>query len=179
MTSKPRKIPKLGNIVRDITTGFTGMATQYVEMSSGTVQLAVQPQLPDGATNTGDALAIPAALSIDLPQLDFVADGAADRVLPAAPQTIALGNEVEDMVSGLRGIVVTRTTFINGCVYYNVQPKQTAKQKEEGTFTDSAFLPSQRLEIKGDGIARKIAPATAAPVSERPGGPTTRAQRPR
>src|SRR5437762_608731 len=145
-----RQIPKLGNIVRDITTNFTGIATQLIEMSFGTVQFAVQPQLPEGATNTGDALAIPAALSIDLAQLDYVADGIVDRVTPAAPQTIALGNEAEDMVSGLRGIVITRSTFINGCVYYNVQPKQTAKQKEEGTFTDSAFLPSQRLEVIGD-----------------------------
>jgi hypothetical protein len=174
-----RKVPQLGNIVRDIATGFTGMATQYIEMLSGSVQLAVQPQLPEGTTNTGDSLAIPTALSIDLPQLDFVADGAADRVTPAAPQTIELGNEVEDVVTGLVGITVQRSTFINGCVYYNVQPKQTAKQKEEGTFSDTGFVAAQRLEVVGPGVAARMAPVIAAPAEKRPGGPTTRAQRPR
>ena len=173
-----RKIPKLGNIVRDITTGFTGTAVQFVEMLSGSVQLVVQPQLPEGATNTGDTQAIPAALSIDLPQLDFVADGIADRVVKPAEQTIVLGNEVEDIVTGLVGITVQRTAFINGCVYYNVQPKQTAKQKEEGTFSDTGFVASQRLEVRGGGVAAKMAPAIAAPAATRPGGPTTRAQRP-
>lgn len=173
-----RTIPQLGHIVRDATTGFTGTATQYIEMLSGTVQLAVQPMLPEGSTHTGDALAIPTALSIDLPQLDYVSAGIASRVIAPAPQTIRLGEEVEDIVTGLRGITVQRSTFINGCVYYNVQPKQTAKQKEEGTFSDTGFVAAQRLEVVGDGVAAKMAPATAAPAAKRPGGPTTRAQRP-
>lgn len=171
-----KKTPVLGNYVRDATTGFTGIATQFIEMLSGNVQLAVQPQLPEGTTHVADS-AIPPALSIDLVQLDYVSVGIADRATPPTPQTIRLGEEVEDMVSGLVGIVVARTSFINGCVYYTVQPKQTAKQKEEGTFTGDAFLPSQRLKIMGNGIAEEVAPATAAPAERRPGGPTTLARR--
>jgi hypothetical protein len=173
-----RTIPKLGHLVRDITTGFTGIAIQYVEMISGTVQLGVQPQLKEGETTTGTAEGIPAALSIDLAQLDYVGPGIADRVTPAGPETIALGNMVEDMASGLRGIAVSRSIFINGCVYYHVQPRQTPKQMEEGTFTDNAFLASQRLQFIDQGIAPKMAHTQTEPVSRRPGGPTTKAARP-
>ena len=173
-----RTIPKLGHLVRDITSGFTGIAIQQVEMISGTVQLGVQPQLEDGKTTTGTPEGIPAALSIDLAQLDYVGPGIADRVTPAGPEKIALGNTVEDMASGLVGCAVSRSTFINGCVYYHVQPRQTEKQKKEGTFTDHAFIASPRLQVIDQGIAPKMAHTQTEPVTRRPGGPTTKAMRP-
>lgn len=36
--------------------------------------------------------------------------------------TVALGDEVEDTVTGLRGIVVARTEWLNGCLRATIQP---------------------------------------------------------
>lgn len=173
-----KQTPQLGNVVRDITTGLAGIAFQYVELITGTVQLAIQPQLKKGeAYVTTTAEGIPPGLNVDLALLDYVADGIFDRVAPAAPTDIALGNKVEDIASGLVGIAISRVTFINGCVYYNVQPGQTDKQKKEGEFSLPSFLPGARLKKLADGIAKQMAPALTAPAEKRPGGPSTRAQR--
>ena len=36
---------------------------------------------------------------------------------------IKLGDKVRDIHSGFEGIAVAKTTFINGCVQYAIQPK--------------------------------------------------------
>lgn len=36
---------------------------------------------------------------------------------------IRLGEKVQDKISGLEGIAVSRTEYLNGCVQYGVMPK--------------------------------------------------------
>lgn len=172
-----RKEPQLGNVVRDVTTGVTGIATQYSEMLSGTVQMAVQPLLPEKTKCAGPADPAFPALNVDVGLLDFVSDGIADRVQPATADHIDLGNVVEDKVTRLVGTAITRTTFINGCVYYHVLPQQTAKQREEGKEPESSFVAVQRLRVHNEGLAAEMAENLAAPPATRPGGPSTRAPR--
>lgn len=175
--STTRIQPALGNTVRDVTTGFTGTATQLVEMMSGTVQLAVQPKMDAGKAFMEANDGAPPALSIDIHQLDVVDAGIADRVITPVASLITLGNEVEDIVTGFIGTAISRNTFLNGCVYYNVMPRQTKKQREEGTMPESTFLPVQRLKLLAPALAAQVAQTMTTPAAKRPGGPTTRAQR--
>lgn len=176
--TKAAKKPQLGNIVRDVTTGFTGTAFQYVELISGTAQLAVQPLLKNGDTHDASTSeGIPPALNVDIGLLDYVSDGVVDRVRPAAPESIKLGDEVEDNVTGLIGIAVSRVTFINGCVYYHVQPRQNAEQKKKAEFSTPSFFPSGRLKTLSKGVSEEMAPRLQGAAEKRPGGPSTKATR--
>jgi hypothetical protein len=177
MENEMTQKPQLGNIVRDVTTGFTGTAFQYVELLTGSTQLAIQPLLKEGETHVLNAEGIPPAMNVDVDLLDYISDGIISRVKPAAPQDIRLGDEVEDNVTGLKGIVITRVTFINGCVYYHVQPRQNEKQKKDAEFSGPSFFPSVRLKTVSSGVAEQMAPVLTMPAEKRPGGPSTKATR--
>lgn len=43
---------------------------------------------------------------------------------------IDLGDEVEDVVSGYRGIAVSRTEYLNGCAKYGVQQKARERRQD-------------------------------------------------
>ncbi len=56
---------------------------------------------------------------------------------------IKLGDKVRDRVSGLKGIVVSETEFLNGCIQYGVQPKVEKDSTEIVTWNiDEAQLES-------------------------------------
>lgn len=60
---------------------------------------------------------------------------------------IMLGDVVEDIYSGFKGITTTRMTFINDCIQFEVVPKVDKDNKlVEGTFID---IQSLKLIKKG------------------------------
>lgn len=65
--STPKKVIELGNTVRDIVTGFQGIATADVRYLNGCRQLCVKPKAEDGK--------MPEAHYIDMHQLQYVDDG--------------------------------------------------------------------------------------------------------
>ena len=167
--------PTLGNVVRDMITGYQGIAASRTEMLGGNVQYAVQPRVPDGKPNE-----FPEGMNLDAQTLEFVEEGLANHVVAPPRNTVELGEEVEDIVTGLKGRAVNRVIFINGCVYYNIQPeKETDKKTGLTVIPPREFLIQSRL--------KPVKPVPAAIVSnvaaqnlgrERaPGGPASRAQR--
>lgn len=168
-----KKEVKLGHTVRDMVTGFTGIATQLVELLSGTVQFAVQPKLGAKAT-PGD---YPNGMNLDIQTLEFVDDGVAKTVIPPAVTELVLGNEVEDILTGFKGTLTSKNTFINGCVYFHVLPKMTKEQKEQNKAPDSEFFDHARLKKISDGVVKKAAVTLEKPVAQRTGGPATRMSR--
>lgn len=175
MTKALPKEVKLGCKVKCVITGFTGIAFQGVELMSGSVQYAVQPPLPTLKVPLPGA--IPDAINIDAQLLEFVDIGVSDRVTLAEPTAISLGNEVEDLATGVKGTAITKHTFINGCVYFHILPKQSKEQKEKGIIPDSEFVDCKRLKKISDGLAKKAAVTLSKPLTERTGGPMTRASR--
>lgn len=163
----------LGVLVMDRLSKFTGIASSRVEMMGGNVQYAVQPQLNSEA-KPGE---FPDAMSIDAHTLEFVGPGLSADITAAGPTTVELGDKVKDIVTGLIGIAVSRVTFMNGCIYYNVQPPiETDKQTGMQAVPAPSFLNQQRLEV----VKPKVAPVptpTATTSGRVPGGPSTRAQR--
>lgn len=164
----------LGCIARCSIAGITGTLASKVEMLTGTVQYSLQPKIKDDSPDPGK---MPEATNVDYQLLEFVDAGVMDRVLIPETTHIELGNEVECMASGMRGVAVVKYTFINGCIYYHIQPKQSKKQRSENVMPDRVFLPSKTLRVHGEGIAQPARANLEKPVSQRTGGPMTPAMR--
>lgn len=79
------------------------------------------------------------------------------------------GIEVRDRVSGLKGIIVARCEYVNGCLCYNVQPKTDPKTPH--LISDSWWIDEAQLEKVGQGLNSK-------PIKKKlTGGPTQKATR--
>jgi hypothetical protein len=154
---------KLGMTVRDPATGLTGIATFRSEQMSGTVQIAIVPQ--------GDGSTIPEGHFVDDFMLEFVDDGVSARA-PAADTTakFRLGEKLKDTVTGLTGIAVDRTTYLNGCVHFSLMP-EAKKEKEQPR---ASHFDHKRLIKVSDGLAVKASKEEPKPEFKRSttGGPT-------
>jgi len=151
---------KIGCKARDLLSGYEGLVSSKSELMNGNVQFAIKTPQTDGVWVDG--------MSFDAVQLEYVDSGISHLTKEPEATTIQLGQEVEDIVSGFVGIATVKTTFLNGCVYFDVAAK-TTKDLE----TKAMFIPNIRLKVVGDGVLKVIKPA------EKPtGGPATRAMRP-
>ena len=56
---------------------------------------------------------------------------------------IKLGDKVKDIYTGLKGVVIGRTEFINGCIQFEVAPPI----KKDGTLPDSVGIDIDSLEV--------------------------------
>ena len=56
---------------------------------------------------------------------------------------IELGDAVRCKYSGFKGVAVSRTEFINGCVQFGVLPKV----KKDGTIQDDVGIDEEGLEV--------------------------------
>ena len=161
---------KLGQTLRDATSGFTGIAIQKMENLAGNIQYALQPQ-----TKTGDSY--PEAMFLDHHMLDYVDDGVMARVTEVTEvDKFKLGERVKDKVSGFEGIAVAKATYLNGCVSFVVIPKV-----QSGTLFNEApkenYLSSVRLERVDEGVNKTVTPPPPAASGKTPGGPAQRVQR--
>lgn len=164
---------RLGITVRDLSTGFTGIIASKVELMNGNVQYAVQPKLSSEA-KPGE---FPDSMNIDFHTLDYVDAGLSDRVTNPGPVTINLGDKVRDTVTGAEGITVNRITFMNGCIYYNVQqPAEKDKQTGLIVVPERLFVMQACLETIKPLVVTLPAPKVST-GGRVPGGPATRAQR--
>lgn len=165
---------RLGMTLKDPTTSLVGIAIYKAELISGTVQFAIQPQ--------GDGKSLPDGRFIDDFLLEFVDDGVS-KSAPAIDTDvkIGLGWEIQDTITGFRGIAVEKTTYLNGCVHFTIQPE--AKGGFLGmpkTRPDVEHFDHKRLKKVGDGVAppppRQLKKAEEPKPPEfkrsRTGGPT-------
>lgn len=161
---------KLGTLCRDRLSGYVGVACQRVDYIGGMTQFALQPR----GTDFKDGK-YPDAYNIDEPQIEAV--DLKKVKLPGyegwtpleitEPEDfgIRLGSQVEDVVSGFKGHTVSKTTFINGCVYFTVEAKANKEKPQEIV---QRFLPAKRLKYLNDGVIDKVSTAKTY-------GPTSRA----
>jgi hypothetical protein len=157
----------VGDVVRDRVSELTGVAIYKTEVITGTIQYAVQPG------GTKDKLA--EAHYIDEQQLEFVKKGPVKAVQPDYSQVkIKLGDEVEEQITGFRGIATERITYLNGCVHFDCYSK-CKMDGERGPVTRRDHFDHKLLKKVGEG-ARALAPKLDQPVEpsrpRAPGGPT-------
>lgn len=153
---------KIGQTLRDATTGFTGIAINKTEYMNGNIQFCLQPPATAGVP-------YPDPISIDFHLLDYVDDGVSARATESTfVSPVQLGNEVMDIVTGHRGIATLKTYYLNGCAAYLV----TGKLKPDGEAMQD-WVDQHRLSIVGEGIAavyKKPEPKNGKPS----GGPVLR-----
>ena len=58
---------------------------------------------------------------------------------------INLGDEVECIASGFRGIALSRHEYLNGCIRFEVQPK--CKKGETNKHLDAYYFDQQQLKV--------------------------------
>jgi len=64
---------------------------------------------------------------------------------------ITLGDEVQDSVTGFKGIAIARTTWLSGCDRYIVQPKgvdKAGKIYESNTFDEDSLIILKKKKVK-------------------------------
>lgn len=58
-------------------------------------------------------------------------------------QNIKLGSKVRDVITTLEGVAVLRTTYLNGCVRYGIQPVGVKDSK----IFEMEYVDVQQLEV--------------------------------
>jgi hypothetical protein len=159
----------LGAEVCDALTGFKGIACQILEKLNGSIQIGIQPKLPEGTTTYPDPM------NIDHHLLDVIGDGLKDRVTaPTEDFNYKLGSRIRDKVTGIEGIATAKGIYMNGCIYYMLE----STKKPDGTiFLD--WVDQGRVRLIDDGILAEIKPTIATESGDIPGGPATRMMQPR
>lgn len=154
---------KLGSIIVDLQSGYEGTATARVELFSGNVQYTVTPSVKKGCEK------FPEQVNFDAATVKVKGKGISALAQEPQPTGIAIGDEVECILSGFKGIASMKSTFMNGCVYFDVTKPENATKKQPA---ESMFISSTRLKLVK---AKKVTPIKASVKA--PGGPSTRAMR--
>jgi hypothetical protein len=154
---------KLGSIIVDLQSGYEGTATARVELFSGNVQYTVTPSVKKGCEK------FPEQVNFDAATVKLKGKGISALAQEPQPTGIAIGDEVECILSGFKGVASMKSTFMNGCVYFDVTKPENATKKQPA---ESMFISSTRLKLVK---AKKVTPIKASVKA--PGGPSTRAMR--
>ena len=155
---------KLGSLVTDLQSGYEGTATARIELFSGNVQYTITPKAAKGTEK------FPEQVNFDAVTLKIKGKGISEMAQEPQSCTIAIGDEVECILTGFKGVVSMKSTFMNGCVYFDVL-RPEGKGKKDGA-AESMFISSTRLKLVK---AKKVTPIKAS--IKAPGGPSTRAMR--
>jgi hypothetical protein len=154
---------KLGCIAVELSSGVEGTVVSMNQTFNGNTQYAIQPK-------AGKDNKLPDAWNFDAALVKYKAEGVSAQATPPQATDINVGDEVEDIISGHKGIASSKTTFINGCIFFNVESKSNVAKKIEAT---SMFISCVRLKKASKATLKPIVPKGEKPT----GGPSTRAQR--
>jgi hypothetical protein len=147
---------KLGKKVKDLVTGFQGIATAHTEYLDQASQYIVDcPVNP----KTGNYQQV----EVDENQLKVVGDGEVVPVKPEPwPEDMINEATVRDTHSGAEGIIIGRMTFLNGCRRLLCRPKTKDKTKLPDAFG---------LSVKSALVIAKAPSVKLKPKTDQPGGP--------
>lgn len=127
----------LGIRCRDEITGFEGVATIQTEHLNGCLRLLLEPT---ERNSKGEMIE---RCSFDIQQLKAVSGSERCKVKIIRPK-IPMSAMVRDMVTGISGMVVARSTLLGGSPEIGIQPKGL---KENGSPLDALFFAENRVEI--------------------------------
>lgn len=65
---------------------------------------------------------------------------------------IKLGDEIEDIVTGFKGIAIAKTSWLYGCDRITIQPKvdKEGKNQDNETFDEESVRLIKKEKVKGD-----------------------------
>lgn len=157
---------KLGQMLRDAISGYEGIAVNRTHFMNGNIQYNLQQPAKDGV--------LPDTISFDQHTLDVVSEGVSARATESTFESpIKLGNTVEDIVTGTRGIAVLKTHYLNGCTAFLVESKLDT-QTQSGLKHAADWVDQTRLKVVDEGVTSEIAQPPKASNGFTPGGPVLR-----
>ena len=152
---------RLGQKVKDKVSGLEGIVTSRCDPLTGAVQYGVQPM------GKGDEMK--EAVFIDHFTLQVKGDGVSADCPPVdSTVTVRLQDTVQDRITGFKGVALERVTFLNGCVYFLVQPETPTAGDRKGRLPERVSFAHARLDVLKAANAKPAA-ATVSPA--RTGGP--------
>jgi hypothetical protein len=126
---------KLGDLAKDVVTGYTGAVTAMTTHLHNCRRFALQPrELADGKPQD--------ALWFDEPQVEFI-EADVIPVIDAPYSDITLGSKVTDNLSDFGGTVVTLCYYVNGCLRAAVQ----SRTLKDGLPVSEEYLPVEQLTL--------------------------------
>lgn len=155
---------KLGQTMRDLTTGFTGVAINRTAFLNGTIQYNLQPRAVDGK--------YPDAISIDENLLEVVDEGVSAKATPSTfTSPVVLGNTVRCVITGIIGIADLKSDYLNGCSQFQIAHKGEGAESHVNLLS---WFDQCRLEVVDQGIVGKLVKPPKAADGKQPGGPIMR-----
>lgn len=147
---------KLGQEVKDLVTGYKGIATAKAIYLSGSAHVTIQaPMQKDGT--------VPDSLQVDEPQVVVLKEKPILDVKFGEP-VFEMKQQVKDPLTGFTGHVTGRAWFLNGCMRVHVMPAVTKENKH---------TPAWYAETEIVSVGKLLKPATPKEekANRRTGGP--------
>lgn len=146
----------LGDKVKDIITGFTGITVSHLHYLYNQDRWGVVSQdLKDGKPME--------PYYLDETSLELI-DEKTNLIIPNFPElTIQLGDYARDRLSDFQGTVSGLGYWLNGCIRVGIQPKDLTK---EGIPVDEIWFPMSQMKV-----IRKATVESQPQPKKKPGGP--------
>jgi hypothetical protein len=162
----------IGDKVKDMVTGYEGIVVSESQWMNRCIRYGVQGRCEEGKNPSE-------VLHLDEHQVMLITEGEVDFDLEENnnPQRVELGDEVEDLVTGFRGITVSSSRWINNQKRFGVQgmPEQEGKVPPESVFLDDCQIKVLRKGIialednnvqEGENVQKKQSVPTGGPEKE-------------
>ncbi len=154
---------KLGNRVRDVITGYEGIATQRTDFMNGNTQFSVTSQAVDGKYPSD-------GISLDYHTLEVIDKAFEDKSMtPTFTSKVVLGQMVECVVTGALGIATHKTTYMNGCSSYLVCEKVLNAQTGQRQIIED-WIDQTKLKVVSDGVVNQVEKVALDKQGKAPGG---------
>lgn len=152
---------ELGRVVKDIVTGFEGVAVARSTWLFGCVRVGIEPRT---LQDKGKA---PDAIWVDEQRVEYVETEKKFRLpitppLPEELEKVKLGNKVQDQVTGFKGMATALCIWYNGQVVISVEPQEL----HEGKPVDTSHFEVRRLNL-----LEPVKPKVSKESSATSGGP--------
>lgn len=154
--TQQKKTVEMGDEVKDLITGFTGIVTSISTYLHGMNQVGVQPPIDKEGK-------VPDCINFDIVSLKILCK---TRVQPSKEVmniAVSLGDRAKDPITGLAGTVISSTLFLNGCTRMGLCPALDKDGKPQDTF----YFAADRLVL--------VKPAKAPASERKTGGPMSKA----
>lgn len=149
---------ELGSLVKDEITGFEGICYDRTQWFHNCNTYGVKPlDLINGKPQESE--------TFDEPQLFII--GKSPKLYKSNDFKFELGEEVEEIVTGFKGIILARTNWLNGCNNYGVK----SRNLKDGIPIVMQFFNEGHLKSTED--SKKLIPTK----NNDSGGPVTKVKR--
>jgi hypothetical protein len=154
---------KLGSLVKDSITGFTGIAVGRTEFAFGCIHIRIQAK---GLTKEGDPIPLQ---SFDDQRIEVLAPPTQTWAEPA-PTPVKLGNVVRHTTSGAVGFASAKIVNLEGQVSFIIeQPGLTQDGDPKNPFCGNAahvvVVDKRELKVSKDSVATSGGPMARPAIS--------------